>query len=293
MGISKVFWGVTESRHLVDIINQVDGVEDIDEEDRLGQPMLEYGLLKDWGNLRFFYLPYFRERTFAGKEGRLRGELAVNTNDAIYANSKKEFYPSFAVRYNHFIDNWDFALSHFHGTGREPKLVLQNNELVPFYEIIDQTGLEAQYTYDAWLLKLESMARAGQGDYFFATVTGFEYTFFGTDIFVEDAYHDLGILLEYQYDGRDFNAPATAQDNDIFLGARYVFNDVNDTEILAGVSTDLSDASQLAVVEFSRRINNNWKIEVDGRFFINQDQDSPIKQIEQDDFVQLRLAYYF
>jgi hypothetical protein len=30
VGINKVFWGVTESRHLVDAINQTDYVEDID-----------------------------------------------------------------------------------------------------------------------------------------------------------------------------------------------------------------------------------------------------------------------
>ena len=32
-GLSKVFWGVIESRHLVDIINQTDSIEDVDEED--------------------------------------------------------------------------------------------------------------------------------------------------------------------------------------------------------------------------------------------------------------------
>ena len=35
-GVNKVFWGVTESRHLVDIINQNDVVEDVDLEDKLG-----------------------------------------------------------------------------------------------------------------------------------------------------------------------------------------------------------------------------------------------------------------
>ena len=32
VGVSKVFWGVTESRHLVDVINQTDLVENIDGE---------------------------------------------------------------------------------------------------------------------------------------------------------------------------------------------------------------------------------------------------------------------
>ena len=59
--------GVTESRHLVDVLNQVDGVEDIDEEDRLGQPMINISTQRDWGSVDLFVLPGFRERTFAGQ----------------------------------------------------------------------------------------------------------------------------------------------------------------------------------------------------------------------------------
>ncbi len=60
IGLRKVFWGVTESRHLVDIINQTDFVENLDTEDKLGQPMLSLRLVKDWGNLEFFVMPFFR-----------------------------------------------------------------------------------------------------------------------------------------------------------------------------------------------------------------------------------------
>ncbi len=70
VGVRRVFWGVTEFQHLVDIINQSDSVEDIDNEDKLGQPMINLSLVKDWGIVDFFVLPYFRERTFAGAEGR-------------------------------------------------------------------------------------------------------------------------------------------------------------------------------------------------------------------------------
>ena len=50
-GIRKVFWGVAESNHLIDVINQVDFVENIDLEDRLGQPMVNLALIRDWGTL--------------------------------------------------------------------------------------------------------------------------------------------------------------------------------------------------------------------------------------------------
>ena len=49
IGVNKVFWGVTESRHLVDVINQTDLVEDIDQEDKLGQPMINIATQRNWG----------------------------------------------------------------------------------------------------------------------------------------------------------------------------------------------------------------------------------------------------
>ena len=73
MGINKVFWGVAESRHLVNIVNQSDIVEDTDEEDKLGQPMVAIGLEKDWGRLDLFVLPGFRERDFPSEFGLWSG----------------------------------------------------------------------------------------------------------------------------------------------------------------------------------------------------------------------------
>ena len=57
IGLRKVFWGVTESAHLVDIINQTDGVENIDTEDKLGQPMIDLRWVSDYGNFDFFVMP--------------------------------------------------------------------------------------------------------------------------------------------------------------------------------------------------------------------------------------------
>ncbi|SVB26169.1 uncharacterized protein METZ01_LOCUS179023, partial [marine metagenome] len=44
IGIRRDFWGVTETVHRVDIINQTDQVESFDGEDKLGQPMINLSL---------------------------------------------------------------------------------------------------------------------------------------------------------------------------------------------------------------------------------------------------------
>ena len=45
VGVDQVFWGVTESQHLVDIVNQVDFVEHPAGEAKLGQPMVQLHLV--------------------------------------------------------------------------------------------------------------------------------------------------------------------------------------------------------------------------------------------------------
>ena len=87
VGVNTMFWGVVESQHLVDVINQIDGVEGIDGEDKLGQPMVHLKRYEDWGVLDFLVLPGFRERTFHSPPGRLRPGLEVDTDAAEYESS--------------------------------------------------------------------------------------------------------------------------------------------------------------------------------------------------------------
>ena len=302
IGAAKVFWGVTESRHLVDIVNQVDGVEDIDEEDRLGQPMINLSLLKDWGQLDLFVLPGFRDRTFPGADGRLRFNPVVDTDAVIFERDAKRGAVDFAARYSNFFGDWDVGLSVFHGTSREPRFAISPDvsSLRPVYDHITQGGLDVQYTTGAWLWKGEAIVRAGQGDTFFASVAGFEYTLYQ----VLGRSWDLGLLAEYLYDGRDegftpepfgltSQSPFTVFQNDVFAGARLAFNDTQDTEALAGVTTDAEDGSMAMFIEAQRRFGENWTAEFESRLFFNVDQDNIADAFRDDDFLTLRVTRFF
>lgn len=122
LGIRKVFWGVTESRHLVDIINQDDFVEDIDGEDKLGQPMINGAWITDYGTVDAFWLPYFRERTYPGEEGRPAAPLPIEEDAARYESSREQHHQDFALRWRHTIGSIDIGLSWFKGTARQPRL---------------------------------------------------------------------------------------------------------------------------------------------------------------------------
>ncbi len=294
-GLGKVFWGVAESVHLVDIINQSDSVEDIDNEDKLGQPMLEVSTQRDWGQITAYVMPGFRKRTFPGADGRLRPALLVDNDLALFDEGTDDDNDvDFALRYSHYFGDWDVGLSLFHGANREAR-ILPNADFsafVPYYDDITQVGLDVQYTREAWLWKFEGFVRDTPFETFAAAVGGVEYTFYG----VSEAGADLGVLVEFQYDGRSDDpliAPGSIADNDVMLGMRLSMNDAEDTSLLAGVVTDLEDASMSGILEATRRFGNNWVGEIEGRFFMNVDEDNLAYGFRRDSHVMFRLTRYF
>ena len=292
VGIGKVFWGQTESVHLVDIINQTDSVESVDGEAKLGQPMVNVSYFTEYGNFSVFVLPYFRERTFQSTEGRLRPPLAIS--DAIYESSSEESNLDYALRWQSSIDDWEVGLSYFSGTTREPELITQISDsgelsMNPYYAQIGQVGVDLLKVSGAWLLKMESIYRQGQSEDFAALVAGFEYTQEG----VFGSRYGLGYLAEYQYDERDDNFFAIAQ-NDIMLGLRIMANDIAGSEILVGVIQDLDTTSTYsAYIEASSRLSANWRWSLDGYFFSSDDQDDPFFFLRRDDHIEFSLEYYF
>ena len=299
-GATRIFWGVTESRHLVNIINQIDAVEDIDEEDFLGQPMVQIGRQSDVGRFDLFLMTGFRERTFAGRNGRLRTPLPVKTGNAVYGNSAEQWHPDVALRYSHFFGDIDVGLHVFRGINREPSLVLSsdNQSFTPHYNLITQAGIDLQFTRDAWLWKFEGIVREGQGDTFAAVVAGLEYTFFQ----VAESDIDLGIIVEGLYDGRDklnFNNILDKQifptiyDKDVFLGTRLALNDVQDSSVLVGFVTDIEDGPATMRVEAERRLGQHLKVELIGQAFFEDTPRNPVSFFKQDSFVTLRLSKFF
>lgn len=292
LGVRKVFWGVTESVHLVDIINQTDLVENPDGEDKLGQPMLSIAWVNDWGTLDFFVMPGFRERTFPGPKGRLRSQIPLDEDDAEYESNAEEWHVDAAIRWSHSAGDWDVALSHFYGTSREPRLIpefgLLDTKLIPYYDLIHQTGAELQYTRGGFLGKFELIHRSGQGKTFTSIATGFEYTFYA----VRESALDIGLLAEYLYDSRNDDAP-TPFESDIFMGTRFEFNDEQTTRLLMGVIVDPDSGTTAWRIEGSRRLGHSWTMNVEARAFNGVEKSDAGYDLHRDDYVQVELAWFF
>ena len=299
VGVGKVFWGVTESRHLVDIVNQTDFVEQINGEAVLGQPMLNLTMPSQYGNISLLYLPYFRERTFPSASGRLRFTIPVDTDHAQISGAD-QWHPDWAVRWSRTFGEWDIGLAHFRGLSREPRLVPNDvsrpTALIPIYDVISQTSVDVQGALGPWLLKLEAMTRSNPGPRFAAAVAGFEYTVYG----LLNRGADVGLLLEYQYDGRQkfsmtqlTSTLPTPADHDLFVATRLSLNDEHNAQLLLGVTVDVVTQATLMTVKGSRRMGEHWKVEVESRGFYHIPSTDILAGMSQDDYVQIRLMRFF
>ena len=63
----QIFWGVLESNHLVDIINQTNSAENIDQEE-VRSAMLNFTLIDEWRMLDVFLMTGNRKRRFVSEE---------------------------------------------------------------------------------------------------------------------------------------------------------------------------------------------------------------------------------
>ncbi len=305
LGVDRVFWGVAESRHLVDIVNQTDLVENPSEEVKLGQPMAHLTVSGEWGVAELFALPYHRARTFPGRHGRLRGEFVVDNDRVMYESGAEEWHFDVAARYSHSVGLFDVGLSVFDGTSREPNLtqlayppciILDRSScaLVPLYEQIRQYGLDAQMTYEAWLLKLETIRRLGarnqlgEEEDYTAFVAGGEYTIYS----VFDTDMDLGLLAELNRDSRRMRATNIFQ-NDVFFAMRLAFNDFASTDLLVGILEDADTRSRSFNAQFNRRLSDSLTLNFEATFFHNIAMDDATHATRRDNFVNIGLTYSF
>ena len=291
-GIGEYFWGVTESQHVVDIINQLDLVQNIDGEEKVGQAVVNLTKFTDVGTLDFFLLPGFQERRYPGMKGRLRTQLPVDAALTRFESAAGRHRLDLAARFFGTFGASELGVSVFSGTSRAPQLSPAVNEagtavLAPYYPVIAQWGIDAQYTRNDALWKWEAIRRTVGGSAYYAVTGGIEYGIYG--IFETDT--DLSVLFEPSFDSRALAAGPF--DRDVFVGLRLSFNDAQSTEIVGGLLADTDRSSRMVNLEASRRLGADWTMKLQARLFRNIAADDPLAAYRADSFVSWRLSRFF
>ncbi len=272
LGIQLFTWGMVESQSVVDILNTRDYEDDFLDPDKVGDlsARLRFLFLENF-TFEFYLLAHFSKVEFPSTKGRYNltnGVYNVDDN-AVYGSSKfEEWYPQHAFRLNMTLDKVDLALSYFHGYHRFPVLNFEGSGPRPYYYLVDQIGLEFIWVIGKLLIKIEGVYRnTTRNDSsvipnslvpksYFAYVGGFEYSF--QEIIAKN---DLTIILEYIGDS---DVGKTTIDfrlfqNDLFVGLKYNFNDINNKQIKMGATFDMEYPEEFVfLIEYSQRFKEDF-----------------------------------
>ena len=302
LGQASVYWGVAELYNLVDIVNQVDLVEHPRNRPKLGQPMVHLTVSGDWGIAESFVLPYHRKRTFPGPKGRLRSRFPISEN-AVYEHRDEENHIDVAFRYSNAVGPYDIGLSMFVGTNREPAFLASEQPeptthrpliLQPYYEQIEQFGVDLQLTTSGLLYKFEAIRRCGTRNLFgeeenyHAVILGTEHTVY--NLFNSAA--SLTILAEWLYDTRGSRSTGVWT-NDLFLSGFIAFNDVAGTELVAGLLADLDYDYRALNLEFKRRLSDSWTMRFESIVNLNSDPADVTYDGRRDSFLGVDFTFGF
>jgi hypothetical protein len=293
-GMDVEFWGVLESRNLVNILNQTDLTEDLLSKRKFGQPMVAADFVGDWGTVDVYALEFFRPREFPGPQGRLRPPLPISDHPS-YESENGKRQPDFAARYSKGFGSLDVAVSQFYGTDRDPEMSIAINPLAgPYlavhYPLLAQSGLELQWTFGNLILKTEDVLRLN-GDWEYASAAGgvgLEYNL-GARLGMP---WDLTWVEEAIYDRREETLilPFT---RDVFSGFRLACNDARSTEVTLGSDWDYARGrNELVMGEASTRLSDRSRIFLSWRYLTSLESESPVYTLHKDGYTKLRLELY-
>ena len=166
------------------------------------------------------------------------------------------YYASPSVfRYSHFFGDVDIGVHVFDGTSREPRfqLALDGDRLLPVYEQAALPHPTLQHTSDR-----------------------------------EVDHH--------RRDTEEQQPVGPVQCLRVVFRVRHALprmDDAADTSVLAGIATDIETGELFVNVEAERRIGDNLSVELRFRAFTNADANDSLYAIENDDYLQLGLSWYY
>ena len=290
LGFDTVLWGVTETQHLPQIVNQVDLIDQPDGKAWLGQPMIRVDTSKGPLSAQAMVMTGFRKMRFPSPQGRYRLGLPVS-EDVYFTHDRTAASPDAAIRVTAEGGGATASISYFNGTDRRPRLdgeIIDGEVvLVPTYPWIHQSGLELQWLTGRVHLKGDGIAiwpKDLDEDPVLAASVGVEITL-GVVMDTE-----LAVLSEWMGDSRGTDSPNPYQ-NDGMAGLRLTGFGTAGGQLLAGAVLDLDHGGWLLQAEAGRRLYDRVRLDLVVRALVGTQDSDPHHELRQDDSITLTLGY--
>ena len=318
LGKSIKFWGALEVRNITDAFNLVDLRSDPFENDKVGSWNFTYTHYTDNGEFSAIVKFYEQSREMSAypyvyyyfpKEVAVSPTLSLPfVYDKKLITKSTEYDPSIYLKYSASTETeypLDYALILEKGYDSQryytTALSADATELISHENayMVNKLSTYATLVAGSTLFKLEALYANVidddiVGDYSHIGL-GIEHTL--TQIYKEA---DLGIICEYYnyttYDKNKMDDLALFEvfQNDLFLGARYSFNNGNDASLIGGAIVDLEYDEQVYYLEYESRVAEIFKVKTDFRYIEPSKNDpTAFNLMGRHARVSLNLSYYF
>lgn len=322
-GTDIVNWTATEAFHPADVINARNLDSDLENFDKVGEPMVSAQLGFATGTtIAAYAMPVYMNTLFPSPRSRLsfapagvdlRERRRLLGRDGRFTDSR--FGPQGALRVQQTIGSADVSVHVVHQMDRlQPLVTFDPLALAPvmIFQTVTQAGGTYQQALGSLLVKVEGAYRwfvapadatvgaglIGLGGALFpsrdhgAVAIGFEY----------GVPHEGGpestLLLEGQAVvgvGESLRRQLNPFQRDVLAGYRLTLGDEASTELVLGCIFDLEEAGEYLVnLSFQRRLGETWSVRAGLRLFQAPDTATAgIAALRKADHVRLSLARHF
>lgn len=315
LGAQMLNWTATEAFHPADIMNSRNLDSDIENAEKLGEPMVSFRVRFLEGGVTAYFMPTRIAPRFPGPSSRLSLTQGQSIGDALWAGRDGEigddlFAPQWAARLDQTFGSADLALHYVeHNDRSQPAIAVQASDMQvrPVFPTVRRAGLTYTQAIGEWLVKVEADHRMffdvdGSADYIIVAPPAVDHTSVALGLEWGWGYDDGGegtVLLEGQAaiapdaSEAEFQALGPFQ-RDVLLGYRHAFNDVDGTELLAGVIADTERFPEVLVnFVYSQRLSDVWGISGTLRVIHAPEEESFLHAQHEAHSVQLDLTRYF
>ncbi len=305
IGKSIKYWGSLELRNIVDAFNPNELRDDMFKTNKLGVWNASYTYYTQSGELSII-------AKVAEPDQRMAGypyvyyffPSSVDYNDNLLTSDKKH-RPSIYVSYNGTTDTeyaLDYAFIYENGYDSQryfSSIINQPASYVQNAYLVNKFMTYNTLVVNATLFKLEALYAFVEDD---VSVGDYSHIALGVEHTLEDFDNgaSLGLLSEYYkystYESDKYNDLQlfeTMQD-DIFIGARYTFNDADDSSIVGGIIHDLEYNEEVYYLEYESRFSESFKVELD-YYYIEPSKDTQTAYafLGRHQRIALNIAYHF
>lgn len=282
-GFTRMFWGVSESINVVNVINQADIRDNINGKEKMGQQHFSVQYNGDASELQVVYMPVFREQVFG-----LRPSFLLPISDrAKYEDGHKE--GGWAARFKQYGDQSEWAIGYFSGTRRIPNLVISSatQTVTMFHPQTTNILFDGIYLGDTFSPKLELKLGRELGKHFYSANIGIEYPVY-PDMW---NLNELTFVAEYLKDSRGLEAETIGQD-DLFVGAKGVVGTQSEFRLLFG--HDLETSSHYFELSGQYRFNDYARLtfQAVGGIDVTKN-DRLLYPLENEKYTTIKIHYAF